>query len=1305
MHLVGRILGWLGLVLAGLLLVLLVLAWIGIRIPLARLAPAIEPVLESTLGAELSFAAESFFELSLRPAVAITDLAIDGPDIDLKVRRLEGDMRLAPLLQKRLALGQITIKGARLDYTRRIGRPAGGGDNRSAAGAESWLQSLTIDEIALDDVGAVITDADTGDAWRFSITDLDLEMPDPGELHAELAGSYQDTPLEVKVDSTRDASGGWALERLLVTGPASRLYLRSHLQFAPLRGDGRLEFELTSEEDLRQWIGERAAPLAPLRLAADARFSGDKGEIEIGRLLFGPVAFEGDAALDLSGDRPSARLVLHSAGFDAASLLLENAPPLSAQIPANAEPVPESPPARERSDAQSESAPALAELITPFLEAIDVDLAVTIDRIDGLEMSVADLSIRTRLEAGRLELPVSVVLADVPFEGQLGIEIQGSDVVFSCRLDAPPSDIGGLADAFLQANIVRGRHGGLDIAMNARGKTLRELVAGFEISGRLRDSALSYGDRPVAFELEQMDFSAGMLKAAQATARGVLLGQPFAASMITVPLVQVLRGEGWRSRLEIDATGTRIVLDGSLDQGAAGIDFELQSNNRDVLRDWLGIELSRPVPVAVKGRVRRESGQLHFVIDPLRLGRSSVSVDAYTSGPNADYKVRATVRGSEIDLEEWAEVLGSAEDHTAVAASPGRGVRLDIPILPSDYQILDADFDLAIDDLSYGDLHADTLRLVGRSRDGRIRGGDLTARTPYGDFDGELSIDLASSRPEIELQAEAAPIRLGSLLADLGVVNEALMEADSASIRFAIAGRTANEILKSIDTEFLLRNGAWDLLPDIGLVARFDRARFVAHGEDPVRIEIAGNLEGQPMRLNIDMTSLARLADQEDASLEIAAALGELRFETALAGSLPLGSGSSSINVNMQSPGLDELNELLGLDLPPWGPIALSGRLVHENGHYSMPDARVAVGDTELFGNMMLLVRERPQLTLAFEAPLVQLDDFRSPEWSAGRKNDGPRSAPSPVESGEPVPDSVNPHSPLLSQQLFERLDAVFTLDVTEVRSGADLLGAGRVEASLKNDIFELTRLGLELPGGYTEARGRMQWRDAEHLDTHVELDVAKLDYGVLARRLDPDSTMKGIFSLFARLDAEYVASDGLMSGASGGLVFGVWPEDFKSGIFDLWAIGLANALLPKLGSEDVSTVNCLVGGFNLEDGRLDERILFADTSRIQVSGEMNADFVSRELDAYMVPKAKRAQIFSFAAPVKVDGEFDDYDIGFRTRDLVAAIFRFIASPVVAPIRWLTEDPVPRDGVVACQQAWQTNIGADTVDDAPAGSR
>jgi uncharacterized protein involved in outer membrane biogenesis len=933
--------------------------------------------------------------------------------------------------------------------------------------------------------------------------------------------------------------------------------------------------------------------------------------------------------------------------------------------------------------------------VTPYLQALDVDVDVEIERLDGMPLTVESVSLRSRLAAGRLEVPVGIVLAGVPFAGRLDVLTEGSDLVLGATLRAPPSDIGGLAEAFTHAQTITGRHGGLELNLAARGETLRELVASFGLEGSLREARLSYGDRPVAFVLEQMRFSAATLEPARATASGELLGQPFEARLVTVPIAQVLRGEGWQSRLEITASDTRILLDGSLEEGAAGLDFDLRSSDRDVIRDWLGLELARPVPVGVAGRVVREGERLRFQFDPIRLGRSSVTVDAFTSGPNEDYRVNATVRGRDIDLEEWAEVLGGAEDQAALEASRGAGVRLDIPILPSDYRILDADFDLAVDDLSYGELRADTIRLAGRSRDGRVQRGALSAGTPYGAFDGELSIDLTSSTPRIELQADASPIRLDRLLADLGVVDDAVMRADGASIRFMVAGRTAHEMLDSVDAEFLLHNGVWGVLPGIDLTARFDEARIVVRESDPIRIGVAGDVDGQPMRLDLETTSLASLVDERAATLALSAELGRLRLESQVQGSLPLGTETSSLSVRLDSPGLDELNALTGVELPPWGPVHVSGELTHRQGRYAMPDARVSIGASALHGDVSLDVTGRPRLDVALEAPLVQLDDFRWPDRPSRRRDAEPPDAAAPDEA---APDEAGRTSPVMSPEAFDRLDASLTLDVQEVRSGEDRLGQGRLDAKLEDGVFDLMRMAIELRGGAVEGRGQLRWRDAERLASRVELDVDALDYGVLARRVDPASPLKGELSLFVRLDADYEASRGLMSGASGGLVFGVRPEEFRSGVFDLWAVGLANALLPRLDEDKASVVNCIVGGFDLTDGRLAERVIFADTSRIQVSGDVAADFTSRELDAYLKPKAKRAQIFSFGAPVSVSGTFEDYDIHIRGRDWVTAILRFVTSPIVAPIRWLTEDPVPRDGTAACREAWEANLGGGAED-------
>jgi hypothetical protein len=117
--------------------------------------------------------------------------------------------------------------------------------------------------------------------------------------------------------------------------------------------------------------------------------------------------------------------------------------------------------------------------------------------------------------------------------------------------------------------------------------------------------------------------------------------------------------------------------------------------------------------------------------------------------------------------------------------------------------------------------------------------------------------------------------------------------------------------------------------------------------------------------------------------------------------------------------------------------------------------------------------------------------------------------------------------------------------------------------------------------------------------------------------------------------------------------------------------------------------MNCVIGRFRVTNGVLSEDAFLADSSKIQVTGEAEADFRVREVDAYLSPKAKRAQIFSIAAPVEISGDFDDFSVGFRAGDLARAILRFVTSPVVAPIRWLVEDPLPADGEAACRGAWE----------------
>jgi hypothetical protein len=355
----------------------------------------------------------------------------------------------------------------------------------------------------------------------------------------------------------------------------------------------------------------------------------------------------------------------------------------------------------------------------------------------------------------------------------------------------------------------------------------------------------------------------------------------------------------------------------------------------------------------------------------------------------------------------------------------------------------------------------------------------------------------------------------------------------------------------------------------------------------------------------------------------------------------------------------------------------------HEGTRYALTGLDVGIGSSTLTGTMDLELADKPELDVRLRAPSIQLDDFRSEGWKASASAEA---AEEPAAEDDEARDSVR--DPLLSKATFDRLNAFLRLEVDEVRSGNDPLGAGTLDTRLQDAVFTVTDLGIRLPGGDFAATGRMAWPSADELETAMSFSAEQFDYGVLARRIEPETALKGDLSVYADLTGRHRADQPFLAQANGTLGFAVWPEDFKSGVFDLWAVGLVSAVMPRFSDDAVSTMNCLVGRFTVRDGVLKEDALYANSSRIEVAGELTADFRSRQLDAYLVPKAKRAQVFSFASPVAVSGSFEDFAIGLKGGDVARTVLRFVTSPVVAPVRWLVEDPLPKDGQAACAEAW-----------------
>jgi uncharacterized protein involved in outer membrane biogenesis len=141
--------------------------------------------------------------------------------------------------------------------------------------------------------------------------------------------------------------------------------------------------------------------------------------------------------------------------------------------------------------------------------------------------------------------------------------------------------------------------------------------------------------------------------------------------------------------------------------------------------------------------------------------------------------------------------------------------------------------------------------------------------------------------------------------------------------------------------------------------------------------------------------------------------------------------------------------------------------------------------------------------------------------------------------------------------------------------------------------------------------------------------------------------------------------------------------------VFDLWAVNLLNAVISQTDKESHSKVNCAIAGFSLNDGLMKQKVLFVDTSRMQIEGTADVNFKTREIELYVEPEAKRPEFFSLAIPIKVSGDFEDFGIGINPARLAGTVVRFATSPVVVPFHRLFSTSTPIDGVRACKLAWK----------------
>jgi uncharacterized protein involved in outer membrane biogenesis len=383
------------------------------------------------------------------------------------------------------------------------------------------------------------------------------------------------------------------------------------------------------------------------------------------------------------------------------------------------------------------------------------------------------------------------------------------------------------------------------------------------------------------------------------------------------------------------------------------------------------------------------------------------------------------------------------------------------------------------------------------------------------------------------------------------------------------------------------------------------------------------------------------------------------------------------------------------LDLPPFPVKEAEATLTIQKGKSELTDLKIVLDNTELFGKINVdETGKRPRVDIDLKSPLFQINDFnfagsrseqemgQTPENSAAAEIDNDQISEEESQAASDEPKETEKNKPFINLEIFEAFDAKLNISAEKVLSGKDLLGSGHLNMMLEDGRLSINPLQLNIPGGSLLFNLSLK-PDDETSEIFLNAKIENFDFGVLARRYDPQTDIGGILNVDFDLKSPAKNLADFLANETGYIDFSVYPENWRSGAIDFWIVNLI-AEIAANADKDLSRIECLIGKWSLQDGVLKPDIFVVDTSHIRICGKGTVDFNTNELDLKVTTAPKKPEYLRISAPLGVHGTFSDIKLGLASMGLTETGMKFLISPLSSSLQIMLKDSIPEDGSDVC---------------------
>ena len=413
---------------------------------------------------------------------------------------------------------------------------------------------------------------------------------------------------------------------------------------------------------------------------------------------------------------------------------------------------------------------------------------------------------------------------------------------------------------------------------------------------------------------------------------------------------------------------------------------------------------------------------------------------------------------------------------------------------------------------------------------------------------------------------------------------------------------------------------------------------------------------------------------------------------------------TTEFELSFEFESLGDLAEIIGIDLPPTGPVTLKANIKVTRQGYTLSDIRLNAGNSDLSGELAVsYTGNRPALTARLHSERIDLTEL----FTAEKEKAEDKGQPGNSENNTPGVDKIFSTQPL-------PFDFIRNIDMDLSYSAKTILGHHielenfELGARQVDGRLDIHTLHADVANGKLVASGSI---NATNIPPRVtmQLNINNMEPGQLPdiRKLDAveglptDITFKATGTGISIADIMGTLTGSFLSKSGKGINY-VEQVNLLEINFLIEALNILNPFRKK---QNESPINCIVSKFSIKDGTaVSDRGIAAQTQNLNVIGGGIVDLKNEQFDLVVHPEARSGiniGAITLVDAVRVSGKFSDPDVNPETQAallkragtlgaaLVTGGLSYIAQKLFEQTRF-KDDP--------CGEALQENTSASNPD-------